>query len=234
MNEQSHTIFPLGDSALIIDFGNVIDEATNNKVLALADAINKASIHGVIDVVPCYSSLAIHYDIISVLEHGRGKPSFTTIKEKLESLLLLSQEEFTNEFRNMRIPVCYAKKYGWDLDEIAAQTKLPVEEVITIHTSGRYKVYMIGFLPAFAYMGEVDERIAMPRRSEPRLKIEAGCVGIAGKQTGVYPLTSPGGWQIIGRTPVKLFDKNKAEPALLKAGDIVEFFSISEDEFKNY
>jgi len=233
MKDQPYTICPLGDAALIIDFGNVIDEAINGKVLALAHEANKASIHGILDVVPSYSTLSIHYNTVAVIKSNNGKSAYTTIKEKIESLLLPGND-LSIETRDIKIPVCYATKYGWDLDEIASQTKLAIEEVVEIHTAGKYKIYMIGFLPGFAYMGEVDERIAVPRKAEPRLKIEAGCVGIAGRQTGIYPLTSPGGWQIIGRTPLRLFDKDKPEPVLLKAGDIVEFYSISEDEFENY
>ena len=155
------------------------------------------------------------------------------MKDKINRLFVPAGEGPTLK-RLIKIPVCYAPTFGWDLAEIAAQTGLLLSEIIEIYTSVKYKVYMIGFLPGFAYMGEVDERIAVPRKREPRLKIEPGCVGIAGRQTGIYPLASPGGWQIVGRTPLKLFDKNKSEAVLLKAGDEIQFFSISEDEFENY
>lgn len=234
MQQQTYSISPLGDSALTIDFGNVIDESVNRKVLALSQAFKTASLFGIRDVVPAYSSITIHYDIVSTMQHSIEKSAFTIIKEKLESLLLKQDESSYEQTRNLKIPVCYAERYALDLNDIALLTKLTVEEVVQLHTSRKYRVYMVGFLPGFAYMGEVDESIAVPRKSEPRLQIEEGYVGIAGKQTGIYPLTSPGGWQIIGRTPVKLFDRNKEHPVLFAPGDEVEFFSITENEFYNY
>lgn len=234
MQQKPYSISPLGDSALFIDFGNVIDESINRKVLALSLAFQKASLVGIRDVVPAYSSITIHYDIAAVIKHAMTKSAFTEIKNQLESLLLKQNESSYKQTTSLKIPVCYAEKYAWDLNDVALQTKLTVEEVVQLHTSRKYRVYMVGFLPGFAYMGEINERIAVPRKSEPRLQIEEGYVGIAGKQTGIYPLTSPGGWQIIGRTPVKLFDKNKEHPVLFAPGDEVEFFAITENEFDNY
>jgi len=152
----------------------------------------------------------------------------------LESVLAEDKFSLEHVVRKLSLPVCYAPKYALDSQEVADLTNLPFEEIVRIHVSRLYRIYMVGFLPGFAYLGEVDPRIAVPRRQEPRITIEAGSVGIAGLQTGIYPITSPGGWQIIGRTPVKLFDKEKEEPALFKAGDEVTFFSIQEDEFENY
>jgi inhibitor of KinA len=134
----------------------------------------------------------------------------------------------------MRIPVCYAKTFAPDLEDLALQNKISQEEVIRIHTSATYRVYMIGFLPGFAYMGRVDERIVTPRRSQPRTMVPAGSVGIAGEQTGIYPFASPGGWNIIGQTPVALFDVKRKQPVLLQPGDEVTFYSITEHEFTNY
>jgi inhibitor of KinA len=136
--------------------------------------------------------------------------------------------------RKIKIPVCYSGKYALDIHDIAKEKKLTAPEIINLHTAKRYRVYMIGFLPGFAYMGEIDKRIAMPRKTQPRTKVEAGSVGIAGMQTGIYPFDSPGGWQIIGKTPVKLFDKEKSDPVLLQPGDEIEFYSITEDELANY
>jgi inhibitor of KinA len=134
----------------------------------------------------------------------------------------------------MKIPVCYAKRFAPDLEELAAGKNLTVANVIHLHTASTYRVYMIGFLPGFPYMGKVDSCIATPRRSSPRTGIPAGSVGIAGQQTGIYPLSSPGGWNIIGRTPLQLFDKNRDHPVLLQPGDNITFYSITEDEFENY
>ncbi len=231
---MSYSIFPLGDSALTVDFGNVISKEINRKVIALAQAIEKEGWSGVKDIVPAYSSVTIHYDTIALLKLHKNESAFNILSEQVKTLLPQSIEEVTDECRIIRIPVCYSLKYGLDLVDISKRTTLPVEEIIRLHTAKKYKVYMMGFLPGFAYMGDVDERIAVDRKPEPRLKIEAGYVGIAGKQTGIYPLTSPGGWQIIGRTPVNLFDKGKEEPVFFRAGDEVTFYAITEDEFNNY
>lgn len=232
--ELPYSIFPLGDSALIIEFGNVIDEDVSKRVLAIAHAFQEVGIAGVTDIVPAYSSITVHYEIPKVVKPHNVRSAFKTLKIKAETLLLKPVEDFAQQRRKIQIPVCYAPKYALDLNQIAVYGKMTPEEVVRLHTSRTYRVYMVGFLPGFAYMGEVDERIALPRKSEPRQQIPEGCVGIAGKQTGIYPLTSPGGWQIVGRTPVKLFDKNKADPVLFAAGDEVQFFSISEHEFDNY
>jgi inhibitor of KinA len=231
---MSYSISPLGDSALTVDFGNIISAELNKKVLLLVQAIEKAALAAVKDIVPAYSSVTIHYDVISLLKQHKNKSAFTIMSEEIEALLSQPVEAITAVYRSVQIPVCYSLKYAWDLKEIAVVTKLTIEEIITLHTAKRYKVYMIGFLPGFAYMGNVDERIAVPRKLEPRQKIGAGYVGMAGKQTGIYPLTSPGGWQIIGRTPIKLFDKEKEDPVFFRAGDEVRFYSITEDEFYNY
>ncbi len=233
MSKKSYTIVPLGDSALTINFGNVIDVSINKEVISLYHLIKAAPWFGVKDVVPAYSTLTIHYDVVAVLKSYSCVSAFDAMKNKLDGLLL-QKRSAAKPSRSIKIPVCYTEKYALDLQEITMLTNLSFAEIVQIHISRKYRVYMVGFLPGFAYMGEVDERIAVPRKQEPRVKIEEGFVGIAGKQTGIYPLTSPGGWQIIGRTPLKLFDKEKEDPVLFKAGDEVAFFSITEDEFENY
>ena len=139
----------------------------------------------------------------------------------------------TTQQRKISIPVCYSRAFAPDIEFIASEKNISIEKIIQLHTSKSYTVYMIGFLPGFSYMGEVAEAIAIPRKIQP-VSVAAGSVGIAGKQTGIYPLESPGGWQIIGRTPLKIFDKGKSDPVLLQPGDEIQFYSISEDEFKNY
>ena len=136
----------------------------------------------------------------------------------------------SSESRLIKVPICYDEEFGIDLDRIAKEKKLSKEEIIQLHTGKKYKVYMLGFLPGFPYMGAVDEKIAMPRKAQP-IMVTGGSIGIAGKQTGIYPFTSPGGWNIIGITPLRLFDQSKDEPTLLRTGDLVEFYSISKDEF---
>jgi inhibitor of KinA len=234
MIATSYTIFPLGDTAITIDFGNTINIELNKAVINLGELIKAGNFIGVTDIVPAYSSLTIHYDVIAVTKHYGSTSAYTIIKKKLEALLREEMQTVEKPARRLNIPVCYAAKYALDNDGICNLTNLSFDEVIRIHTSRIYRVYMVGFLPGFAYMGEVDPQIAVPRKREPKVTIAAGSVGIAGRQTGIYPLTSPGGWQIIGRTPIQLFDKEKEEPALFKGGDEVTFFSIKEDEFENY
>lgn len=234
MNKDFYSIFSLSDSAIVVDFGNVINEKINQKALNLAYAIGRAAFAGIKDIVPAYSSVTVHYDVVEILKHSSGETAFSIMKESLKKLLQQENENTEEQQRQIKIPVCYDEEFGWDLKDIAKVTKLTVEEIIQIHTSKKYKVFMVGFLPGFAYMGEVDPRIAMPRKAEPRTKISQGYVGIAGIQTGIYPLTSPGGWQIIGRTPLQLFNRENENPVLFKAGDEVEFFSITANEFYNY
>ena len=232
----TYRIFPLGDSAITLDFGNQIDEEINRKVLALFHLLIKEPLPGTIDVVPAYSSIAIYYDVYQLRKKADDRRTvFEWMKEQLEKKLRQDPiAEVEDPSRVITIPVCYAKEFAPDIDRLAKAKQLSVEEVIQIHTSRTYRVYMLGFLPGFSYMAEVDTRIEMPRREESRQSVEAGSVGIAGKQTGIYPLVSPGGWQIIGRTPVRMFDANKEEPIYLKAGDRVQFISISKNEFENY
>lgn len=229
-----YSITPLGDSALTVDFGNVISDEIHSEVLLLVHALEKAGLPDIQDIVPAYSSVSVFYDVMALLNRHNNKSAYGFMSEQMEALLSQSIETVTAESRSVEIPVCYSRKYGLDLVDISEQTNLSVEEIIHIHTATKYKVYMIGFLPGFAYMGNVDDSIAVPRKREPRTKIEAGCVGIAGKQTGIYPLASPGGWQIIGKTPITLFDTKKEEPVFFRTGDEVQFYSITEDEFDHY
>lgn len=228
--DPGYDIFPLGDSALTIDFGNGIDETTNNRVLQLFAQLQHRYAF-LIDVVPAYSSLTVHFDVCAL--HTSGKTAFDTVRELLLPLLGNGQRSLQKS-RQLRIPVCYAKQFAPDMAELAMQKLLPIDEVIKLHTAKTYRVYMIGFLPGFAYMGKVDEQLATPRRSQPRTHVAEGSVGIAGQQTGIYPLTSPGGWNIIGRTPVKIFDTKSENPVFFQPGDEVCFYSITEDEFADY
>jgi inhibitor of KinA len=228
-----YKIFPLGDAALIIDFGNVIDESINKLVHAIFYQLQKGPIPGVIESVPAYCSLTIYYDVLFIRKKINGPATaFEWISEKIKEYLSRDRIEVEDNGTFIRIPVCYESDYGTDLNFIAMQNKIPAEEIIHLHVSTTYRVYMLGFLPGFAYMGMVDEKIATPRKQFPA-PVEAGSIGIAGRQTGIYPLNSPGGWQIIGRTPLKLFDKEQNDPTLFKTGDTVQFYSITKDEFEN-
>ncbi len=230
-----YTIFPLGDCALTIDFGNSIDENINKKVLQLFYQLQSGCIPHIIDLIPAYSSLTVYYDIVALYQKKEAeKTAFEIMAERIERLTAEETNDRSEPSRQIKIPVCYAEPFALDIQEIAQQKNRTVDEIIRLHTAKTYRIFMIGFLPGFAYMGTVDERIAVPRKEKPRSVVAAGSVGIAGQQTGIYPLHSPGGWQIIGRTPLPLFDKDKSQPVLLQPGDEVTFHSITEDEFTHY
>lgn len=232
-NSASYKIYFINDSAAAIDFGNVIDKKVNAKAIALFNYLKRHRLDGMIEAIPAYSSVTVYFDIPSLRKRiASHKKVYEWIQNKLKQVMLNEFKAFDTGSDLVRIPVCYDDEYAIDLPSIASQKNLTRNEIIHLHTSRQYHVYMLGFLPGFSYMGEVDERIIVSRKPEPN-PILAGSVGIAGKQTGIYPLNSPGGWQIIGRTPLKMFDKKKSEPCLLKAGDSVEFYSITKDEFNH-
>lgn len=224
-------IFSLDDTAMTVHFGNRIDEQINREVIARFHQLVKDPFPGMIEAVPAYSSYTVYYDSLSVRRTNPARPAFETVRSELEKRLRTASGYEQEEGKLFEIPVCYEAEFAPDIHYLAAEKKISVEEVIQIHTATVYKVYMLGFVPGFPYMGEVNEMISMPRKPQPQ-PVAAGSVGIAGKQTGIYPLDSPGGWQIIGRTPVILFDAGKEEPALLQAGDKVKFNAITQTEFQ--
>ena len=229
----AYKIFSLGDSAVTIDFGNQINDQVNKQVINLFQQFSAAPFEGMIEAVPAYSSLTIFYNFF--LLRSKLDPNILVcdwVKKRVEEKLFEIVPGEESQPLIHHIPVCYDEEFGTDLARLSEEKNLSISEIIQIHCSKKYRVYMLGFLPGFAYMGEVDDRIVAGRKAQPT-QIIAGSVGIAGKQTGIYPLNSPGGWQIVGRTPKKLFDPLKSESCLLKAGDEVEFYSITKDEFKN-
>ena len=230
LTTAAYHISPLGDTALLIDFGNQIDENINKEVIARTRQL-KENLTAVIEVVPAYSSVAIYFDLVKLKKQApKHKLVYEHLKEAVEQVLVQPRPKEAEEARLIKIPVCYDQEFAMDIQSVASANNLTVVEVIALHVSKIYRVYMLGFLPGFSYLGEVDEKIATPRKPVPHA-LAAGSVGIAGKQTGIYPLASPGGWQIIGRTPVKIFDPNADEPTLLRVGDRVEFFSITRNVF---
>ncbi len=233
-NKLPYRIFSLGDAAITIDFGNLIDKTINHEVISRFNQLREKPFLGIIDIVPAYSSLTIHYDIAKIRQLNSGtETAFEVVKQLLEEKINHPVPERTIEKRVIKIPVCYETEYAPDLQQFLSAKDMSREELVALHTQKKYNVFMIGFLPGFAYMGEVDEKIAMPRKQQPNI-VAAGSVGIAGKQTGIYPLISPGGWHIIGRTPLKLFDSKREEPILLRAEDTIQFYSISKIEYENY
>ncbi|HJW17794.1 MAG TPA: 5-oxoprolinase subunit PxpB [Flavisolibacter sp.] len=230
---RPYSLFPLGDTALLIDFGNTINEEINDDVLRLFHFLKDQQHPFIKDLVPAYSSLAIYYDVMDVLHHmENGLTAFDVMAEVLDKLITNAVDIEKVPGRTIKVPVCYADKFATDIHYLAKQNGLDVEEVIQLHTSGTYKVFMLGFTPGFAYMGVVDDKLAIKRKPVPK-PVVAGSVGIAGIQTGIYSLDSPGGWQIIGRTPLRLFDPGKENPVLFEPGNHIKFYSITEDEFEN-
>ena len=224
------TITSLNENALLVSFGNVIDLELNEKVIALVNVLSQNPFAGFIEAVPAYSSLAIFYDIAKVRSENKDhRSAFEFVSSFINDLLSLKEyQNKTSNHRLVEVPVLYD---GEDLDYISTHHRQTKEKTIQLHTSSVYRVFMIGFLPGFAYMGTLDRRLATPRKAVARTQVPAGSVGIAGFQTGIYPQNSPGGWQLIGRTPVRIFDKEKASPCLLNPGDNVKFVAIDKKEF---
>lgn len=216
---------PSGDAAIIIKAGNEISVEINRTVRKLIILIEHENIDGIIDFIPSYNELMICYDplIISysklLITLGLFEPNIETVELPESSII--------------QVPVLYGGESGPDLPEVASYSNLSIEDVIKIHCSSSYLVYMLGFTPGFCYLGGMDKRISMPRKHTPRLKIPAGAVGIADEQTGIYPIESPGGWQLIGKTPLRLFDPDINTGFLFEAGDYIQFYPINEDQFRD-
>lgn len=218
------TISPVGDRAISIDFGQVIDPTINRHIRQTIERIKELQLDGIIELVPTYCALLVEYDAMLY--------SYSEICNIIEPTLEEGMTNTTNELVTVvEVPTVYGGEFGPDLRFVASHNHLSEDEVISIHSGTDYLVYMLGFIPGFSYLGGMDSRIATPRLSSPRTVIPAGSVGIAGEQTGTYPSDSPGGWQIIGRTPVTMYDMSKAQAALLKAGDYVRYVPIDESEF---
>jgi KipI family sensor histidine kinase inhibitor len=208
-------IVPLGDSSLLIRLGEEIDLAVNQRVHALASLIEGSSTRGIIETVPAYVTLLVHYDPLVL--------SFTELQNYLRTKIDLVEEITHREPRLIEVPVRYGGEHGIDLESVAAKLQLQVEEVIDRHRGMVYTVYMMGFTPGFPYMGKLPEALVLPRLERPRTRVPAGTVAIAGSQTGIYSIDSPGGWHLIGWTPLKLFDPESDAPFLFAPGDEVKF-----------
>ncbi len=229
------TIYPLSENAITLQFGTGISVDILSQVTIVNQLIQEKPFPGFITTVPAYGTLTVYYDLLQVFKSNLdGLHGFQKVSNYLLSLTVPDHESTETMKPPIIIPVCYGHSYGPDLDEVAAMHKLSTDEVINIHSAATYTVYMIGFVPGFAYLGGMDKALASPRKATPRAAVPAGSVGIAGEQTGVYPLQTPGGWQIIGRTPLSMFDVTRNQPSLLKAGDLVKFEAITESEFKHY
>lgn len=216
-----------GDKSIVVEFGDIIDEEINRKVINLMKSIEKSSLSDYIyEMIPTYRSLMIIYNPLKIEFNNL----INTVKDMESNLEILEKHE-----KNIvKVPVLYGNDFGPDIETVAKHNGLKIEDVIKLHSEAEYLVYMLGFTPGFTYLGGMNNKLETPRLANPRVKIPEGSVGIAGKQTGVYPIESPGGWQLIGRTPIKLYDPKRENPILLKAGDYVKFIPITKDEFNNF
>lgn len=208
-------IVPFGDSSALIQLGDEIDLEINQHVHALAQLIEASSINGVIEAVPAYATLLVHYNPLVL--------SFAKIKDRLRVKISQIEETTSRKPRQVEVPVRYGGEFGVDLEHVARHLHLSVEDVIRIHSKKIYTVYMMGFTPGYPYMGKLDDALAMSRLETPRTRVAAGTVAIAGSQTGIYSIESPGGWRLIGWTPLKLFDPESDSPFLFSPGDEVKF-----------
>ena len=220
---SGYRVVSAGDSAIVVEFEERIDPAVNARTIAFAEAVQAANLGGVRDVVPTYRSTAIYFDPL--------RTDSVALMACVEREAARPVAPLATATAPVLIPVCYGGELGPDLEAVAAFASAGEDDVVRLHTAATYRVFMLGFVPGFAYLGIVDDRIAMARRSSPRVRVPLGSVGIAGVQTGIYPAETPGGWQLIGRTPVKPFDPTRVDPFLMKAGDAVQFYPIDRAEY---
>jgi len=216
----------MGDRSVLVELGDEMSPRVNRRVREFSVSCMKNRLEGLIDIVPAYRSFLIIYDPF--------KLDLVMIKNRMEDIQRTMEGIEIPKPKTLEIPVVYGGEYGPDIEWVARYHAIRVEEAIKLHTGTTYQVYMIGFMPGFPYMGELPESLATPRRETPRTAIPQGSVGIAQRQTGIYPVESPGGWQILGRTPLKLFDPHHSPPTLLETGDLVKFFPIDKEEFKQW
>lgn len=217
-------VLPLGDASLLIELGHTIDAATHAHVRAAFDALTGADIPGIIDIVPAYTGLAVHYE--PLMFAGRDAAPYDNVRRAVVHVVDGIEPGRIQDGRTIEIPVRYGGADGPDLEHVAGSAGLSTAEVIALHAGAEYTVYMIGFTPGFPYLGGLPPQLATPRRASPRQAVPAGSVGIAGSQAGVYPLRTPGGWQIIGRTDERLFRPELDPPTLLRIGDRVRFLNM--------
>lgn len=229
-------IYPISEKAVTIEFGKEIDPVTHQRIMQADLLLNKEGFSGFVETVPAYSTLTVYYDPIIVLQDPglEGLTAFEKVRSLLLSVIERPSATIPTESPLIKIPVCYESSFAPDLDFVSNYCNLAKEEIIQLHTNRVYTVFMIGFSPGFPYLGILDSKLEVPRKDVPNTTVPPGSVAIAGRQTGIYPFETPGGWQLIGRTPIRLFDTASKQDPLLKAGYRVQFESISSSEFANF
>ena len=223
---------PLGDNALMVELGDVIDESTHERVQKAWRALVAAPLPGVLEVVPAYTTVTAFYDPVLAVQAGAPAGNIvdwlgTQLLERISDPPKMEKLKA----RTVEVPVCYEAEYGPDMGFVAKYAKLSPEDVIKLHAKPEYLVYLVGFAPGFPYLGGLPKALHVPRHSKPRMVVPPGSVGIGGEQTGIYPLATPGGWNLIGRTPLRLFQPAVNPPVLLRAGDRVKFRAITKAEY---
>jgi len=234
MSDKKHIeyeIRPLGDRALTIEFAAAVSFATAGRVRMLAEALRAANIRGIRDTVPSFCSLAVHYDPLVLLDDAKGHAAYEVLSGRLTEIVSRVSDVVPKPARTIEIPVCYGGEYGEDIGTLSAAHGLSEPDVIELHSAATYFVGMLGFAPGFPYLAGLDEQLVTPRRATPRPRVPRGSVAIGGEHTGIYPLELPGGWHLIGRTPLTLFDPSRDPPSLLAAGDQVRFVPIAPTDF---
>ena len=231
-------IVPLGDSAVIVRVREQIEDApeeTLNEVLRTFQQLRSTTVPGVIELAPAYTSVAVFFDPVDVAKaSGTASDIFDWLATRIGAATVLKPRgSRRSALRTVEIPVCYDPEFAPDLDEVARHAQISIEQVVELHSGADYRVACIGFVPGFPFLAGLPKNLATPRRDVPRKEIPPGSVGIGGAQTGIYPLRSPGGWNLIGRTPFKLFDPTKNPPTLLRPGDRVRFRVITREEFES-
>jgi inhibitor of KinA len=227
------TFQPMGDRCVIIEFESRVDPEINARLRSVAEYLLTHPIEGVVDVVPAFTTVAVHYRPEALANSLPQETPYRRLCRLIESALAEGVAGTHASARMVEVPVCYGGEFGPDLDEVAVQSKLTPQQVIELHAASKHQVYMLGFAPGFPYLGGLDPRLEMPRRATPRTKVPAGSVAIAREQSAIYSIETPGGWNILGRTPLRLFTPETDPPCLLLPGDNVRFVPITAEQFKD-
>lgn len=230
IQESAYTIHPNGERSVRVDFGDSLSDHVYSQIIRLSENLRADSMPGLEDLVPSYSSLTIYFDPAKLRQNQNGQTIFDFWSSEIADRVLRIEGSPMPKGREMEIPVCYDIELAADLTGVALSTGLSINEIVRLHSSQLYRVYLIGFLPGFPYLGTLPVELQLPRKQIPT-NVPAGSVAIAGLQSGIYPVQSPGGWHVIGRTPLSIFDSSLPAPCLLQAGDLVQFTPISKHEY---